>query len=86
MAKKITTDENQDTIGTNLQEEGAESKKEPIKEVPQTEIPSDADEVLKSFSSYQTLYVDAHGGAYTSNTPVSIRGNSTLFKNPYYKS
>lgn len=42
-------------------------------------------EVLKSFPTNESLYVDKHGGAYTVDTPESIRGSAVLYKNPFYK-
>lgn len=42
-------------------------------------------DVLKSFPTYESLYVDKHGGAFTVDTPKSIRGSSVLYKNPFYK-
>lgn len=33
------------------------------------EIPDYADAKLKVYSSYKSLYIDSHGGTYTSNTP-----------------
>lgn len=42
-------------------------------------------EVLKSFPTNESLYVDKHGGAFTTDTPKSIRGSAVLYKNPFYK-
>lgn len=42
-------------------------------------------EVLKSFPANESLYVDKHGGAFTADTPKSIRGGAVLYKNPFYK-
>ena len=42
--------------------------------------------ILRTFSSYCSLYVDNQGGIYTYDTPERIRGNAILYKNPYYKS
>lgn len=42
-------------------------------------------DVLKAFPTNESLYVDKHGGAFTVDTPKSIRGNATLYKNPFYK-
>lgn len=41
--------------------------------------------VLRTFPSYEYLYVDKDGGSYTPNIPQNIRKNATLYKNPYYK-
>lgn len=40
--------------------------------------------VLQAFPSYEQLYVDKHGGAFTPDTPESLREMATLYKNPYY--
>lgn len=42
--------------------------------------------ILQSFSTHETLYVDRHGGAFTPDTPVGIRGDAVLYANPFYKS
>lgn len=42
-------------------------------------------DVLKSFPTNESLYVDKHGGAFTADTPKSIRGGAVLYKNPFYK-
>lgn len=42
-------------------------------------------EILKSFPANESLYVDKHGGAFTADTPKSIRGGAVLYKNPFYK-
>lgn len=42
--------------------------------------------VLQSFPTHEALYVDRHGGAFTPDTPVGIRGDAVLYTNPYYKS
>lgn len=43
-------------------------------------------EILKSFSNYESLYINRKGGTYVPNTPESIRGSAILYKNPYFKS
>ena len=86
MAKKINPDEelnNNPSQGTGEANEAEEQKK---REEPQTEIPSHVNEVLKSFSAYETLYVDTQGGVFTSDTPETIRRKALLYKNPHYKS
>lgn len=42
--------------------------------------------VLQSFPSHEALYVDRHGGTFTPDTPVGIRGDAVLYTNPFYKS
>ena len=40
--------------------------------------------ILKKFPTYESLYIDTHGGTYTPNTPATIRGKAVLYKNPYF--
>lgn len=42
-------------------------------------------DVLKAFPTNESLYVDKHGGTFTTDTPKSIRGNAVLYKNPFFK-
>lgn len=42
-------------------------------------------DILKAFPTNESLYVDKHGGAFTADTPKSIRGGAVLYKNPFYK-
>ena len=42
--------------------------------------------VLQSFPTHEALYVDRHGGAFTPDTPVGMRGDAVLYTNPFYKS
>lgn len=58
----------------------------------QTKLPAENQEidgntlnVLKTFPMYEYLYVDKRTGSYTPDTPKAIRGNATLYKNPYFK-
>lgn len=86
MAKKVTPDEELNTTeNNNPVQDTKETKDSKKKDEAQTVVPSHADEILKSFRSYETLYVDAQGGVFTSDTPETIRGKATLYKNPHYK-
>lgn len=42
-------------------------------------------DVLRAFSGYETLYVDRHGGAFSPDTPPSIRTGAVLYRNPFFK-
>jgi hypothetical protein len=87
MAKKVTPEEELDTTENNTPSQDTNEVKVPKKkEDAQTVIPPGVDEILKSFRSYETLYVDTHGGVFTSDTPENIRGKAILYKNPHYKS
>lgn len=88
MAKKINQEE-EVTTGVQVPDETTDKKEEVVKQKKvevQTEIPRNVDEILKSFPGYKTLYVDVHGGVYTSDTPETIRGKAILYKNPHYQS
>jgi hypothetical protein len=59
--------------------------------IPQTKPATDSfppfvEAILKTFPSYESLYIDAQGGIYTPATPPAVRGNATLYKNPHYRS
>lgn len=41
-------------------------------------------ELLKKFPTYESLYIDSHGGTFSAQTPSSLRGDAVLYKNPYY--
>lgn len=43
-----------------------------------------ASELLKKFSGYPSLYIDAHGGTFSPDTPATIRGKAVLYENPFY--
>jgi hypothetical protein len=49
-------------------------------------FPPFVEAILGTFPSYESLYIDAQGGIYTPATPPAVRGNATLYRNPYYKS
>jgi hypothetical protein len=46
--------------------------------------PHFVDALLKTFSSYESLYIDSHGGVYTPDTSEKVRGSAILYKNPYH--
>jgi hypothetical protein len=48
--------------------------------------PPSVEAILKSFPTYESLYIDSHGGIYTPTTAPVVRGNAVLCKNPYHKS
>lgn len=41
-------------------------------------------ELLKKFPAYPSLYIDVHGGTFTSDTAAAIRGKAVLYRNPFY--
>lgn len=61
--------------------EAKETKKPRVEMV----TPDYADRLLKAYSNYPELYVDAQGGTFTVDTPPAFRSNATLYQNPYYK-
>lgn len=42
-------------------------------------------QVLRVYPEYPELYVDRHGGAFTSDTPAIVRKDAILYKNPFYQ-
>ena len=52
---------------------------------PAAPLPRHIEAALRSFPSYQALYIDHQGGAYTPSTPVCVRGGAILYDNPFYK-
>lgn len=99
MAKKITTEETPKTDEQVIQateEVQAATTEIPAEETPitenkQTDVVKEIEEpnqhilaTLKKFPAYESLYIDAHGGTYTPNTPAAIRGKAVLYKNPYF--
>ena len=98
MAKKTNTEETPKTDEQVLQtteEVQTATTEDPTEETPKTEDKLPANEekreadphilaILKKFPTYESLYIDTHGGTYTPNTPAAIRGKATLYKNPYF--
>lgn len=41
--------------------------------------------VLIGYPAYAELYIDAHSGVYSPETPAIIRKTAVLYKNPHYK-
>jgi hypothetical protein len=98
MAKRITTEEGRSasneedtTPNDRLPKEikqGEEEKTAPEAkpEKPETEdYPPFVGEILKAFPLYESLYIDAHGGTFTPNTPEKVRAKAPRYRNPYYK-
>ena len=98
MAKKTITEEAPKTdeqVIQTTEEVQAVAAETPAEETPQTENKQPTNEekreadphilaILKKFPTYETLYIDTHGGTFTPNTPAAIRGKATLYKNPYF--
>jgi hypothetical protein len=98
MAKKTITEETPKTdeqVIQTTEEVQAVTTETPTEETPKTEDKQPTNEekreadphilaILKKFPTYESLYIDTHGGTYTPNTPAAIRGKATLYKNPYF--
>ena len=98
MAKKIITEEAPKTdeqVIQTTEEVQAATTETPTEEAPKTEDKQPTIEekreaephilaILKKFPTYESLYIDTHGGTYTPNTPAAIRGKAVLYKNPYF--
>ena len=98
MAKKTITEEapktDEQVIQTTEEMQTATTETS-TEETPKTEdkLPTNEEKrgadphilaILKKFPTYESLYIDTHGGTYTPNTPAAIRGKATLYKNPYF--
>ena len=98
MAKKTITEEAPKTdeqVIQTTEEVQTATTEDPTEETPKTEdkLPTNEEKreadphilaILKKFPTYESLYIDTHGGTYTPNTPAAIRGKATLYKNPYF--
>lgn len=98
MAKKTITEEAPKTdeqVIQTTEEVQTATTETPTEETPKTEdkLPTNEEKreadphilaILKKFPTYESLYIDTHGGTYTPNTPAAIRGKATLYKNPYF--
>ena len=98
MAKKTNTEETSKTdeqVTQATEEVQAATTETPTEETTKTEDKQPTIEekreaephilaILKKFPTYESLYIDTHGGTYTPNTPAAIRGKATLYKNPYF--
>lgn len=86
MAKQIKPEEDI----TTAQEPATTTATAPNETKSQTEFKEQAKpeayvlSVLQAFPAYEQLYVDKQGGIYTPDTPESLRGMATLYKNPYF--
>ena len=98
MAKKTITEEAPKTdeqVIQTTEEVQTATTETPTEETPKMEdkLPTNEEKreadphilaILKKFPTYESLYIDTHGGTYTPNTPAAIRGKATLYKNPYF--
>lgn len=76
----VTSEENISTAEPNTPTEVESAELTP------TTIPNQqVMQVLRTYSGYENLYVDKHGGAYTPDTPALLRKEATLYKNPFYQ-
>lgn len=84
MAKKINTEEqvNETSVQNNPNSETIE-KTAQVAEA-SIEAPAHIRNILKDFTGYEALFVDKHGGVFTPDTALVIRGDATLYKNPSY--
>ena len=98
MAKKTITEEAPKTdeqVIQTTEEVQTATTETPTEETPKMEdkLPTNEEKreadphilaILKKFPTYESLYIDTHGGTYTPNTPATIRGKAVLYKNPYF--
>lgn len=71
-----------------VEEQTIEEVKNVVSEetVKEKEIPEFVRRILKIYSNYDELYIDAKGGVYTKGTQPSAVGSAILYKNPYFNS
>lgn len=91
MARKKTADISDDleqapVVPETENQETNEEVKGAQESVEQQEIPEFAKLILSRYPEEPEMYVDRLGGAFATGTPVSLRGNAVLYKNPYFKS
>lgn len=41
--------------------------------------------ILRCFPTYESLYIDRHGGAYAPTTSAALRADAVLYTNPFYE-
>lgn len=96
MAKKVVPPEENQELQPELETTGKQEDKQnsdPVQPIEKPknptatkgQIPANVSAVLRLHKGYKKLYVDSHGGAFTEDTPENIRGNSTLYDNPFYE-
>lgn len=83
MAKKITQPA-ADTHQTSASQGKATEQDGPVSSTVEGLQPRIID-LLRIFHRYRALYIDSCGGVFTEDTPESIRGNATLYDNPFHK-
>lgn len=91
---KETSVQEPEKVETKTDETATEKQEEETKEtslentrpmVAEQEFPNPHTlELLKKFPTYESLYVDSHGGTFSPDTPVAIRRDAVLYKNPFY--
>lgn len=54
------------------------------KQPEEQEIPDDVKRILELYPKEEKLYVNKHGGVYTSDSKPKMTGNAILYKNPFY--
>lgn len=95
MAKKINTEEKPPVTTDDTPQGGPANTTETTETAPpakpeerehtEARMPDAfASELLKKFPGYPSLYIDAHGGTFSPDTPAAIRGKAVLYENPFY--
>lgn len=83
MARQIKQEE-ETTTTQQATETAAKVSQTPVPATDDAKPDAYALSVLQAFPAYEKLYVDKYGGIYTPDTPESLRGMATLYKNPYF--
>lgn len=91
---QTTSDETKELEVVNVEQAVSEEKekeqentKDPAEneEKSAKEIPDYADKILKLYPNYKKLWIDAHGGIYTSECKNVSKDKAVLYENPYFK-
>lgn len=57
----------------------------PVQAKPAAVLDKRTEAILRCFPTYESLYIDQHGGAYAPVTPAVLRGDAVLYTNPFYE-
>ena len=72
---------------TTVSDKGdVKNAEEVIENKQDADIPEYVDKLLKLYSNYAELAIDAKGGVYVGGTKHSTTNKPILYQNPYYKS
>lgn len=56
-----------------------------VEEKPAAALNKHIEAILRCFPTYESLYIDQHGGTYAPATPAALRPDAELYTNPFYE-